>query len=253
MSLALAHKRRVLAGGSPTSSAAPAPTAYTAAEALTSPANAQKHLKLMEAALAQDLERISAINSRESRQQLKRDELLPKYLDYVQRYRDSGLSYPNAVVVQVLVWLFDTVQFEAGLDLALFCIDQGQELPERFRRDIPTFVADEVIDWAEAEQKAGRSPEPYLSQLLPYVDGAWAAEHSPDTPLPQPWALFERIPARFHKVLGLLALDQEQWAPAIEHFQRAETLYPEIGVKTRREAAEKALRKQQAEQQGGTE
>ncbi|WP_152219752.1 phage terminase small subunit [Pseudomonas sp. SCB32] len=251
MSLALAHKRRVLAGGSPTSSAAPAPTAYTAANALTSPANAQKHLQLMVAAMDQDLERISAINSREARQQLKRDELLPKYLDYVKRYLDSGLVYQNPVLVQVLVWLFDTVQFEAGLNLALICIEQGQALPERFTRDIPTFVADEVIDWAEAEQKAGRSPEPYLSQLLLYVDQDWyVPTFVPDWQVPKPWKLFERIPARFHKALGIQAMEQQQWALAIAHFQRAETLYPEIGVKTRREAAEKALRKQQAEQQG---
>lgn len=252
MSLALAHKRRILAGGSPTSSAAPeAPSMYSAANALSSPANAQKHLQLMVAALDQDLERLSAINSLEARQQLKREELLPKYLDYVKRYRDSGLVYPNPVVLHVLVWLFDTEQFEAGLDLALVCIEQGQEMPEGFkRRDVQTFVADAVIDWAEAEQKAGRSPEPYLSQLLPFVDGAWAAAQDPDVPLPPPWVLFERIPARFHKLLGMVAIDQQQWTPAIAHFQRAETLYPEIGVKTRREAAEKELRKQQAEQQG---
>lgn len=250
MSLALAHKRRVLAGGSPTSSAA-REGVYTPADALNSPANAQKHLQLMLAALVQDLARLSDINSIEARQQLKREELLPKYLDYVKRYRDSGLVYPNPVVVQVLVWLFDTEQFEAGLDLALMCIEQGQEMPERFkRRDVQTFVADAVIDWAEAEQKAGHSPEPYLSQLLPFVDGAWAAAQDPDAPLPPPWELFERIPARFHKLLGMVAIDQQQWAPAIAHFQRAETLYPEIGVKTRREAAEKELRKQQAEQQG---
>ena len=102
MSLALAHKRRVLAGGAPTSSA-PAAQPYTATNALSSPANAQKHLKLMESALAVDLDRISQIDSREQRQLLKRDELLPKYLEYVQRYRDSGLNYPNPVLAQVLV------------------------------------------------------------------------------------------------------------------------------------------------------
>ena len=234
MSLALAHKRRVLAGGAPTRSA-PAATAYTAANALNSPANAQKHLKLMETALAVDLERISAINSRELRQQLKRDELLPKYQDYVRRYLDSGLNYPNPVLMHVLVWLFDTAQFEDGLKLALFAIEQGQQMPERFkRRDIQTFVADEVIEWAEAEHKAGRSPEPYVSNLLPLLDT---------------WELFERIPARYHKLLGLLAMEREDWAVAIEHFDRAEDLYAEIGVSTRRAACEKALRKQQSEKQ----
>ena len=130
MSLALAHKRRVLAGGAAARSTTAA-TAYTAANALNSPANAHKHLKLMETALAVDLERISAINSRELRQQLKRDELLPKYQDYVRRYRESGLNYPNPVVMNVLVWLFDTAQFEDGLELALFAIEQGQQIFDR--------------------------------------------------------------------------------------------------------------------------
>lgn len=233
MSLALAHKRRVLAGGAPTRKAAATPV-YTAEDALKSPANAQKLLKLMETALAGDLERLSAINSLELRQQLKREELLPKYRDYVRRYRESGLNYPNPVLMQVLVWLFDTEQFEEGLELALFAIEQGQNLPERFKRDVPTFVADQVIEWAEAEHKAGRSPEPYVSNLLPLVEA---------------WKLFERIPARYHKLLGLLAMEREDWAEAIARFDAAEALYPEIGVSTRRTACEKALRKQQAEQQ----
>ncbi|MCM2317957.1 MAG: phage terminase small subunit [Pseudomonas sp.] len=246
MSLAMEHKRRLLAerdAGKPTGKA----EAYTPATAMAGPANAQKHLKLQETALAADLERISAINSREARQQLKRDELLPKYLPYVERYRESGLSHPNPVLMQVLVWLFDTAQFEQGLELAEFAIAQGQELPERFRRDVPTFVADEVIEWAEAEHKSGRNPEPYVSNLLPRVDGYWARITTEDeASLPAPWELFERIPARFHKLLGIIAMEREEWAWAIDHFERAQTLYPEIGVKTRMDEAAKALRKQEA-------
>lgn len=229
MSLALEHKRRILAERA-AGKAQPKVQPYTPATAMSGPANAQKHLMLQELALAKDLERIADINSRELRQQLKRDELLPKYLPYVQRYRDSGLNHPNPVLMQVLVWLFDTAQFEQGLELAEFAIAQGQELPERFRRDVPTFVADEVIEWAEAEHKAGRNPEPYVSHLLPRVDGEWQ--------------LFERIPARYHKLLGILALEREEWATAITHFDRATELYPEIGVATRRAQADKALRRQ---------
>lgn len=229
MSIALAHKRRVLAQG-PDIEAVSVP--YSSSTALASPANAQKHLKLMEDALAIDLERISAINSREARQQLKRDELLPKYLDYVQRYRDSGLNHANPVLMQVLVWLFDTAQFEQGLELANFAMEQGQAMPERFRRDIPTFVADELIEWAEVEHKAGRSPEPYLSDLLTWVDGRWV--------------LFEKIPARYHKLLGIIAMEAKDWAQAITHFERATELYPEIGVGTRLAGARRALDKQPA-------
>lgn len=236
MSLALAHKRRVIADG-PAAVSAGAPMAYSADTALSSPANARKHLKLMKDALAGDLERISAINSREQRQMLKRDELLPKYLEYVQRYRESGLNFPNPVLAYVLVWLFDTEQFTQGLELADFGMSQGQALPERFDRDIPTFVADAVIDWAEAEFKARRSPEPYVSNLLPRVDGEWQ--------------LFERIPARYHKLLGLIALNRQDWPVAIAHFERAEALYESIGVGTRLNDCRRALAKVQAKENAG--
>ncbi|MBN3864643.1 terminase [Pseudomonas frederiksbergensis] len=232
MSLALAHKRRVLAQGPAMAVAGAAAGGYSPAAALSSPANAQKHLKLMEDAMAQDLERLGAIDNHGLRQLLKRDELLPKYLDYVQRYRDSGLSFPNSVVMQVLVWLFDTEKFDAGLDLANFAMEQGQPMPERFKRNVQTFVADAVIEWAEAEQKAGRSPEPYLSDLLPRVDDEWK--------------LTEQIPAKYHKLIGIRALDAREWTKAITHFERAEALHDGIGVGTRLIGARKALAKELA-------
>ncbi len=254
MSIALAHKRRLQAGGK--GSGTTAAPAYTPSTALASPANAQKHLMLQEAALAEDLARIADINSREARQQLKRDELLPKYMPYVERYCMSGLNHPNPVLMQVLVWLFDTAQFEQGLALAQFAIGQGQELPERFKRDVQTFVADEVIEWAEAEHKAGRNPEPWVSNLLPYVDGEWNGfSVGGEIERPQGWKkLFERIPARYHKLLGIIAMEREEWERAIHHFDRATVLYPEIGVQTRTAQAAKALSKQQnAAADGSTE
>ena len=129
MSLALAHKRRTLALGSTAVAAmsAAASLAYTPADALSSPANARKHLLLQEAALDQDLERLSAMKGAlAGRQLLKRDELLPKYQEYVQRYCESGLNFPNRVAVQVMVWLFDTAQFEDALELADFLMEQGE-------------------------------------------------------------------------------------------------------------------------------
>ncbi|MCD5990137.1 terminase [Pseudomonas sp. CDFA 553] len=229
MSLALAHKRRLKALGPAAAVAGAVATVYSAETALNSPANAKKHLQLMVDALNVDLDRLSSIDSLELRQQLKRDELLPKYLDYVQRYLDSKLIFPNPVMMQVLVWLFDTQQFTSGLQLADVAMLQEQEMPERFKRNVQTFVGDQVIDWAEAEYKAGRSPEPYVSDLLHLVDGEWQ--------------LFERIPARYHKLLGIISLDLEEWSQAIDHFERAVELYPEIGVGVRLDAARKALKK----------
>lgn len=234
MSLALAHKRRVLSmGAAALAASASAPLAYSPAEALSSPANARKNLLLQEAALDQDLQRLSDIKGMAGKQTLKREELLPKYQDYIQRYCESGLSFPNRVLVQVMVWLFDTVQFEDALELADFAIGQGQKMPERFkRRDIQTFVADAVIDWAYAEYSAGRSPEPYLSDLLPRVDGEWD--------------LTEQIPSKYHKLIGMRAMEAQEWETAIKHLERSTEFHAEAGNKTRLEKCRKALAKTQA-------
>lgn len=239
MSLALEHKRRLLALGSAAvaSMTVAAALPYSPAEALSSPANARKHLALMEVSLDQDLERISAIPGRTSRQDLKRDELLPKYQDYVQRYLASDLVFPNRVLVQVMVWLFDTAQLDDALVLADIAIEQKQQMPERFkRRDIQTFVADAICEWAYDEHQAGRSPEPYLSDLVHRVDGEWQ--------------LPEQIPAKYHKLIGVRAMEAEpkEWATALLHLERATALYPKVGVGTRIENCRKALRKAEAAQ-----
>lgn len=241
MSLALAHKRRVLDQG--TAAVAQVATAaalpYSPGEALSSPANARKHLKLMEASLDEDLARLKAIPSLAGKQDLKRTELLPKYQDYIQRYIQSGQVMQNRVLVQVVVWLFDTNQFDDALELAEIAMTQGQLMPERFkRRDIQTFVADAVGDWAYAEYDAGRSPEPYLSNLLPRVDGEWS--------------LPEQIPSKFHKLIGIRAMDDQQWAVALKHLERATELYPQAGCKTRIEKCRLALSRLNAAA-GGTE
>lgn len=232
MSLALAHKRRVLAMGAAAveSAAATAALPYSASEALSSPANARKHLALQEAALDQDLQRLSDLKVTSAKQELKRSELLPKYMPYVQRYRESGLNLPNRVLVTVMIWLFDTAQFDAGHELAQFAMDQGQDMPERFKRDIPTFVADAVVEWAFAQHGAGRSPEPYLSDLLPRVDGEWA--------------LPEQIPSKYHKLLGMRAMLDEQWDTALFHLERSTELYAKAGNGERIKQCRKALAKQ---------
>jgi hypothetical protein len=231
VSLALAHKRRILAQGTAAViAAAAAPLAYSPAEALSSPANAKKHLQLMQASLDEDLKRLSDLKNLASKQTLKRTELLPKYQDFIQRYMDSGLVMQNPVLVQVMVWLFDTEQFEDGLELADFAIEQGQEMPERFKRNVQTFVADAVIEWAFREYNAQRSPEPYLSDLLPRVDGEW------DLP--------EQIPSKYHKLIGMRAMEAEQWETALKHLERSTELHAKAGNETRIAKCRKAIAKQ---------
>ena len=113
-------------------------------------------------------------------------------------------------------------------------MEQGQKMPERFkRRDIQTFVADAIADWAYDEYNAGRSPEPYLSELLPRVDGEW------DLP--------EQIPSSYHKLIGMRAMEAEQWETALKHLERSTELYAQAGNNTRIKRVRKALEKQAAD------
>lgn len=244
MSLTLAHKRRTLALGvvAVAAATAAAATAYSPNEALSSPANARKHLALMEASLDQDLARLSDMSGRNAaRQDLKRDELLPKYDDYVQRYLQSGLVFPNRVLVQVMIWLFDTAQLDDALALADIAIEQQQAMPEGFkRRDIQTFVADAVLEWAEQEYQQRRSPEPYLSDLVHRVDGEWSVP--------------EQVQAKYYKLIGIRAMEAQpkEWAQALMHLERANELYPKCGVGTRIENCRKALAKAAKASAAGT-
>jgi hypothetical protein len=68
---------------------------------------------------------------------------------------------------------------------------------------------------------------------LPFVDGEW------DLPA--------QIPARYHKLLGIRAIDAKEWETAVRQFERAQELHSEIGVGTRLKGARKALEKQQAQ------
>ncbi|MNJ19134.1 Phage small terminase subunit [compost metagenome] len=112
-------------------------------------------------------------------------------------------------------------------------------MPERFkRRDIQTFVADAVIEWAYDEYTAKRSPEPYLSNLLPRVDGEWD--------------LTEQIPSKYHKLIGIRAIEAEDWETALKHLERSTELYSKAGNETRIKKCRMALAKQRAAG-GGTE
>jgi len=86
-------------------------------------------------------------------------------------------NYPNSIAVQVMVWLFDTLDIERGLTLALHLIKQGgQQMPVRFdRRDLETFVCDAVYDWANSLLKKDQSASPYLDSVVTELgNGNWA-------------------------------------------------------------------------------
>lgn len=96
--------------------------------------------------------------------------MLATYWPFVKAYLDNGDNYPNDIAVRVCIWLFDTLDIERGLDLALVLIKQNQHTPAKFDRDLQTFVSDAIYDWANAMLKADQSASPYLDAWVAAVD-----------------------------------------------------------------------------------
>lgn len=124
-------------------------------------------------ALAQDVEKIRTMPTFEQRAEYKRNQFLPKWLPFVEQHFNKGDTQQNDVIGYCLVYLFDVGDFEQGLALAEKAIANGQSLPDKFKRHIPAFVADFMLNWTEKTTASGQAVEPYFSQVLEKVTTQW--------------------------------------------------------------------------------
>ncbi len=171
--------------------------------------NNHKTYGLMRACLEEDLRALSDAKSTEKKAELKRV-MLPKYADYVRAYcnvtaDNPAASHANDVLVQNMIWRFDVGDISEALDLAYVCIRDRQHMPERFaRRDIATFAADALFDWASAQVKSKHSPSPYFDRVLVDIEtGAWD--------------VIDEIRAKYQRLAGEIAHDSGQLKKAETH------------------------------------
>ena len=140
-------------------------------------------------------------------------------------------TYENPLFSNCIVWLFDTGNFDSGLRYGFRAIELGQPTPDRIKRNWPTFIADEVFDWAKDEAEQGNSIEPYFGDVFAKVA--------------KQWKLHEKVTAKFYKLAGLQLLRDpvgEVKASAIgsvdtlqqadELLEKAHGFHQAIGVRT---------------------
>lgn len=154
--------------------------------------------------LEDDLAKLKLIRSIKQKETEKAEHLVPKYMPVVETLKASGSSHP--LLGQILVWLFDVAHIPAAMELALYCIKHQVAMPERFKRDLPTYLCDTIVEWAENEQEAGRSVEPYFGEICELAEG---------------WDLPDQVSARLFRLRGLIALSHEEWTTAVTEFERA--------------------------------
>ncbi|MEY8240001.1 MAG: phage terminase small subunit [Cycloclasticus sp.] len=173
---------------------------------------------------------LKEIKSHEQRDEEKKL-LIPKYESYLNAYFSQNTRHKNPVLVQVMVWAFDTKQIDMAMELAGHAIKQNDDMPEGFNSKIQEWVLDTLHDYLDKEYKAERSCEPYLSDTLEYMGGL-------DT--------FDQIKSKYHKLAGLIASDAEAWRGAVEQLELAEKFNTKAMVTTKLNKAKKELAKIEA-------
>ncbi|MEC4728839.1 hypothetical protein HWQ46_25320 [Shewanella sp. D64] len=149
-------------------------------------------------------------------------------------------ALPLDIAASLMVWLFDCGDIQKAITLGLHCITHGGTMPEGFKPDIPTFMADTLFDWAEAQWRLGQGTEPYFRDMFTRVTGDWN--------------LFDQITAKYLKLAGLMALgahklkvihvsEPERLYAAKTLFQEAMKCYSKVGVSVRIDEIDKRLLK----------
>lgn len=189
------------------------------------PAPTSGPYELMMHALVNDRRTLKGIQSIERKIELKR-EMLGKYRDYVEGVLSADKGGQDDVIVTVMVWLLDTLQFRPALDLAAYVLRHDIQLPAHYNRDVATLLLDEITDailGGRVELNAPLFDELVTLQVL-------TDDH--DAP--------DQARAKLHRVMGETlthlagALTDEDTrrmaAAALQHLNRAKQLDGAVGV-----------------------
>ncbi|MDW3637962.1 phage terminase small subunit [Vibrio sp. 1291-1] len=166
------------------------------------------HIKLID--FEEDRKHLRSFNAIADRVEHKRNVLVPKYKPYVQSYLESGEQFENPIFTNLVIWLFDIKELDTAIDWCMTAIERDLPTPENFRRDWPTFCADEVLAWAESESERGHTIEPYFSQVFEKVE--------------KEWRLHEKVHAKWYKFAGLYLIRNEEGQPQATAVGNVKTL-----------------------------
>lgn len=165
--------------------------------------------ELLKMSLEQDVRASKDVPRGKARDEMRDTTLLPRYLPHAEAYMASEEEYANPVLVWVMIWLLDAGRIEQALPLAMLAINQGQVMPNDFKRELPVWVADEIRNWAENQFKAGHSPEPYFSDMFKALETI----NVPHV-----------VTMKYNKLAGKLAYDQERYEDAVKYLTAANEL-----------------------------
>ncbi|MDL4863896.1 phage terminase small subunit [Halomonas elongata] len=199
--------------------------------------------ELHAAALWEARRTLKGIKSTEQKIAKKR-ELLPEFDAYVAGVLDAGTGAQDDVIVTVMLWRLDVGDLGGALAIAEYALRHGLDTPDRFERDTPSIVAEQL-----AEEAMRQLEKPYdgtdegrahaandAAELAMYLSRAEALTRDAD--------MHDPIRAKLHKALGYAERARGgHAAEALEHLKRALELNDRAGVKKDIERLEREVKK----------
>ncbi|MCC5882467.1 MAG: terminase [Halomonas sp.] len=161
----------------------------------------------------------------------KKRELLPEFDDYVAGVLESGNGAQDDVLMTVLVWCIDIGDLNGALDIAEYAMRHNLKTPDRYERDTPSLIAEEIAEQALRMLTEENADTHAIASILGRT-AEIVADHD----------MHDEIRAKLHKALGYALRQDGSPDMALEHLQHALSLNDRVGVKKDIEKLERELK-----------
>lgn len=171
----------------------------TGAPAMPSEGPVASEYQLLLMALGEDLRSLSNIQSIERKIEAKRT-MIARFMPWVQGALEAEVPAQDEIVTTMLIWLLDLGCWTQAIVLGKHVLDNGLALPERYKRNPATLIAEEI-----AEAGLTTPPTADLNTL------------SLAQQLTEPHDMHDQVRAKLAKAIGLaLAAQAESFDPEVE-------------------------------------
>lgn len=194
--------------------------------------------ELMQAQLHAHMNTLRGIQSIQLRVEAKRT-MLTDYEPYLDGVLQADAGVPDIVLSTVLVWHIDVGNWGRALQLAEYAMRHSLPLPDRYHRDLPTLLLDEIGEAAIAGRLSGAEALATLARVDLLTEG----KDAPD-----------QARAKLYKAIGWAAMGKNathdvdtKTLPldavqiALPRLRRAIELHAKAGVKKDVERLERRL------------
>ena len=181
----------------------------------------------------EELSRIKSLKGKQSR----KAELLEDFTGYIEGALSPENTRQDDILIRLMIWNVDVAADENALSIAEHAIRHGWVMPDSFRRDVATFVVEEI---SEQVIKA-KEPEKRLSSLkrLEQMLETLGKEAGGDGMID----MLDEVLAKLYRATAEALLAEDKRYEALEYFERALEANSGCGVKS----VTKKLRKEIAQ------